>query len=183
MPSEALRELRGRPFELLLGLEEAVLGRGSGGRRAGEDLWVGVAFRLGPYRLICSRAEIREVITWHAVTRIPRARPWLMGLANVRGQLLPVTDLRLWSGLDEMQRSRSSRVIVVNHPEIPAGLLVDQVVGFRRFTPQEAGGGAGDLPEALKPFLLGVYERDGESWSVVGLRDLVESEAFLQAAS
>jgi len=183
MTTEALRALRDRPFELLLGLEEAVLGRGVGGRRAGEDLWVGVAFRLGSYRLICSRTEIREVIPWPGVTRVPRAKSWLMGLANVRGQLLPVTDVGQWAGLGETQRSRSSRVIVVNHPEIPAGLLVDQVVGFRRFTPQEAGERAEELPETLKPFLLGAYGREGVTWSVLGLRDLVESEAFLQAAS
>lgn len=183
MASEALAALHDRPFELLLGLEEAILGLGPGGRRASENLWVGVAFRLGRYNLVCSRAEIREVITWPGATRVPRAQPWLMGLANVRGQLVPITDLARWAGLGEVSRLRISRVIVVNHPDIPAGLLVDQVVGFRRFTPADAGVEIGELPESLSPFLLGTYGRDDEKWAVLGLRDLVESEAFLQAAS
>ncbi len=183
MASEALAELRGRPFELLLGLEEAILGAGTGSRRASANLWVGVAFRLGRYHLICSRTEIREVITWPGVSRIPRAKSWLMGLANVRGQLLPITNMARWAGLGESSVSRSSRVIVVNHPEVPAGLLVDQVVGFRRFTAEDAGGQPTAMPETLTPFLLGAYERDNETWAVLSLRDLVESEAFLQAAS
>ncbi len=184
MATEALVALRDRPFELLLGLEESVLGAGSGARRASANLWVGVAFRLGRYHLICSRTEIREVITWPGVSRIPRAKPWLMGLANVRGQLLPLTNFARWAGLGDSVVSRSSRIIVVNHPEIPAGLLVDQVVGFRRFTPDDAAGAQpASVPETLSPFLLGAYERDNETWAVLSLRDLVESEAFLQAAS
>lgn len=183
MATEALVALRGQPFELLLGLEEVILGAGPGGRRAGENVWVGVAFRLGDYNLICSRAEIREVITWPGATRVPRAQPWLMGLANVRGQLVPITDLARWAGLGDVARLRVSRVIVVNHPEIPAGLLVDQVVGFRRFTQQDSGAQVSGLPELLTPYLLGAYARDDETWAVLSLRDLVESEAFLQAAS
>jgi len=183
MSSEGLAELRESPFELLLGLEEAILGEGSGSRRTSANLWVGVAFRLGRYHLICSRTEIREVITWPGVSRIPRAKPWLMGLANVRGQLLPLTNLARWAGLGESAVSRSSRIIVVNHPEIPAGLLVDQVVGFRRFTAEDAGAHPSAMPDTLTPFLLGAYERDNETWAVLSLRDLVESEAFLQAAS
>jgi twitching motility protein PilI len=184
MATEALVALRDQPFELLLGLEEAILGEGSSARRAHANLWVGVAFRLGRYHLICSRTEIREVIIWPGVSRIPRAKPWLMGLANVRGQLLPLTNMARWAGLGDSVVSRSSRIIVVNHPEIPAGLLVDQVVGFRRFTSDDAAGAQPTtMPETLTPFLLGGYERDNETWAVLSLRDLVESEAFLQAAS
>ncbi len=183
MATEALTGIRDRPFELLLGLEETILGTGSSGRRGSESLWVGVAFRIGTWNLICSRAEVREVVTWPGVTRVPRAKPWLLGLANVRGQLLPVTDFPLWAGLGEAQRGRTSRVVVVNHPDIPAGILVDQVVGFRRFTPQDASARPEDFPDSLNPFLLGAYGREGETWPVLGLRDLIESEAFLQAAS
>jgi twitching motility protein PilI len=183
MASEALTALRERPFELLLGLEEAILGKEFGSRRTGASLWVGVACRLGRYHLICSRTEIREVITWPGASRIPRAKPWLIGLANVRGQLLPLTNLARWAGLGESPITRSSRIIVVNHPEIPAGLLVDQVVGFRRFTAEDAAASPPVMPEMLAPFLLGAYERDNETWAVLSLRDLVESEAFLQAAS
>lgn len=183
MASEALAALRERPFELLLGLEEVILGEEFGARRSSANLWVGVACRLGRYHLICPRAEVREVITWPGASRVPRAKPWLMGLANVRGQLLPLTNLARWSGFGESPITRSSRIIVVNHPEIPAGLLVDQVVGFRRFTAEDAAAPTTAMPEMLAPFLLGAYERDDETWAVLSLRDLVESEAFLQAAS
>ncbi|MGH8273089.1 MAG: chemotaxis protein CheW [Gammaproteobacteria bacterium] len=183
MATESLIGLRDRPFDLLLALEAEVLGTGSGGRRVGEELWVGVAFRIGEHALVAARGEIREVITWPGVTRVPRARSWLLGIANLRGQLVPVTDFARWAGLGESARSRTSRVLVVNHPDIPAGLMVDQVIGFRRFAPGDAGAHPENLPELIAPYLLGAYAREDEHWAVVGLHDLVESEAFLQAAA
>lgn len=183
MATERLAALRDRPFELLAALEETILGSRPGGTTGRERQWVGIAFRLGRYPLIASREEVREVLAWQGVTRLPRAQPWLLGMTSVRGQLIGVTDLGLWAGLGETPRTNVSRIVCVAHPEIPAGLLVDQVEGFRRFAPAEAQPDAGEVPDALRPFVAGSFARDGERWSVLGLRDLVESEAFLQAAS
>lgn len=183
MASERLAALRDRPFELLVALEEAVLGKGRGASRGGEDRWVGVAFRVGSYSFVADRDEVREVLAWQGVTRLPRAKPWLLGLTSVRGQLVGVTDLALWAGLGESARTSATRIVCVAHPEIPAGLLVDQVAGFRRFAPGDADTRGVDVPESLRPFVSGAFAREGERWPVLGLRALVESEAFLQAAS
>lgn len=183
MATERLAALRDQPFELLVALEEAILGRGRGGARGGEGEWVGVAFRLGRFAFVAEREEIREVLAWQEPTRLPRAKSWLLGLTSVRGQLVGVTDLALWSGLAESPRTSASRIVCVAHPEIPAGILVDQVAGFRRFSSAEAESQGGDVPDALRPFVRGAFARGDERWSVIGLRELVESEAFLQAAS
>jgi twitching motility protein PilI len=183
MATKSLGKLRDRPFDLLLALEAEILGAAPGSGGASEETWVGIAFRMGPHALVAARNEIREVIVWPGVTRVPRARNWLLGIANVRGQLVPVTDLGCWAGLGASRRSRASRVLVINHPDIPAGLLVDQVIGFRRFTPGDAGAHPERLPPSIASRLLGAYTREDEHWAVVGLHDLVESEAFLQAAS
>lgn len=183
MITESLRALRERPFELLLTLEAEVLGRASGAASSGREAWVGVAFRVADQALVVARNEVKEVIAWPGVTRVPRARPWLLGVANVRGQLVPITDFARWAGLGEAARSRRSRVVVVNHPDIPVGLLVDQVIGFRRFAADDMGAGPARMPESISPYLMGAYARNGEQWAALGLHDLVESEAFLQAAA
>ena len=55
----------------------------------------------------------------------------------MRGQLLPVVDLRAFLGSGATNTSRNTRVMVVNHREMPAGLVVDEVLGFRRFAEGE----------------------------------------------
>ena len=100
------------------------------------------------------------MLTWPGVTALPGAKPWLLGLANVRGQLLPVTDLAAFFGGEPTTIGRSSRVMMVNHADIPAGLLVDEVRGFRRFVASEK---AEVMPETLPgmtPFLSGAYGTD-----------------------
>ena len=79
--------------------------------------------------------------------------------------------------------TRSTRVLIANHREIPAGLLVDEVMGFRRFAETEF---TADLPPTLlrcERYLAGAFRRGAEVWPVFSLRSLLESQQFLQAAA
>jgi len=182
--ASALLELRERPFELLQELERRsrIAASGRGQEAAQQEEWVGVGFRVGQTRLVVAREEVREVLTWPGVTALPGAKPWLLGLANVRGQLLPITDLAAFFGGEATSIGRSTRVLMVNHGDIPAGLLVDEVRGFRRFIASDK---AEVMPETLPgmtPFLSGAYGNEDEVWGVLGLHGLVESAVFLQAS-
>lgn len=182
--ASALAALRERPFELLLEFERrsrvAASGRGQEG--AQQEEWVGVAFRVGNVRLVSARQEVREVLVWPGVTSLPGAKPWLLGLANVRGQLLPITDLSSFFGGEPTVLGRSTRVVVVNHPDIAVGLLVDEVRGFRRFVAAEKTDELSGMAPGMMPFLAGAYVTDEGTWAILGLHGLVESAVFLQAA-
>ena len=180
-----LRALRDRPFELLLALEKRARDVASGARDgAAAQEWIGVAFRMGGETFLVERDEAREVMGVPSpITRVPGARPWIMGLANVRGQLLPVIDLRAFLGAGQTTVSRTTRVLAANHREIPAGLVVDEVMGFRRFYESEF---SSDLPPTLlrcERYLAGAFKRGAEVWPVFSVRTLLESQQFLLAAA
>ena len=72
---------------------------------------------------LVAREETREVLGVPAsMTRVPGAKAWIKGLANVRGQLLPIIDLRQFLGSGTTPITRNTRIMVVNHRDIPAGL-------------------------------------------------------------
>ena len=73
-------------------------------------------------------------------------------------------------------------MISVNHREIPAGLVVDEVIGFRRFGDQEYKRERTDTVVRCDRFLKGTYQRGSDQWPVFDLFDFVESNLFLQAA-
>jgi len=182
----SLRGLRDRPFELLKELEKrsrAVVTGAVAESSAGRE-WVGVAFRMGGETFLVAREETREVLGYPAaVTRIPGAKSWVKGLANIRGQLLPMLDLRQFLGSGATVSGRNTRIVVVNHREIPAGLMVDEVLGFRRFAEAEFNAEAPPTVIRCDSFLAGAFRRGGEVWPVLSLKSLVESPSFLQAAS
>jgi twitching motility protein PilI len=181
-----LKSLRDKPFELLRELERLarVAMAGQGRDAANDREWVGVAFRLSAENFLVAREETREVLGLPAVlTRVPGAKPWIRGVANVRGQLLPVVDLRAFLGGGITNTSRSTRVLVANHREVPAGLLVDEVLGFRRFADGEFSGTVPPTIVRCERYLAGAFRRSAESWPVFSLRTLLESAEFLQAAA
>jgi twitching motility protein PilI len=182
----SLRSLRDRPFELLKELEKrsrSVTAASTADAAAGQE-WVGVAFRMGGETFLVAREETREVLGYPAVvTRIPGAKAWVKGLANVRGQLLPMLDLRQFLGSGSTTPQRNTRVVVVNHREIPAGLMVDEVLGFRRFAEPEFNPEPPPTVIRCDSYLAGAFRRGGEVWPVLSLKSLVESPSFLQAAS
>jgi twitching motility protein PilI len=181
----SLAELADRPFELLTELDRLCRQAAAGRREAAmatEHEWVGIGVRIGPHAFVVPREEVREILPCPRLARVPGAKKWLLGLANVRGQLLSVVDLHQLAGGSNTAVERSTRVVVVNHPEIPAGLMVDEVRGFRRFQPDEAVDERPDLDDAFIPFVTGGFRRGDEYWAVLRLQDLVESQLFLQAA-
>lgn len=180
----SLRALKDRPFELLLEMERRAIAARAGQEGDAETgrEWVGVAFRIGDRILLAPREQVREVLMLPQTTPVPGAIDWLRGLANVRGQLLPLTDLAAFLETESQGLTRAKRVLVVNHKYIPAGLIVDEVFGFRRFLDTELLDDRPAAPQRLEPFLTGAFPYQGDTLAVVGLQDLIESDRFLDAA-
>jgi twitching motility protein PilI len=182
----SLRSLRDRPFDLLAELERRgrAVSAAQDQRQPEVREWVGVALRMAGELYLVAREETREVLGLPAgLTRVPGAKPWLKGLANVRGQLLPVIDLRQFLGSGLTPTTRNTRIVVVNHREVPAGLMVDEVLGFRRFPEAEFSSDAPPTLVRCERYLAGAFRRGAEQWPVLSLRSLVESQSFLEAAA
>lgn len=180
--SESLLDLRDRPYELLAELESRLLkARLDLGSAAVAQLWTGLGFRLGRSWLVVPREEVREVILPPGLTRVPGARPWLLGVANVRGSLLPVCDMQRLVGGEPEAHGRGTRVMVFNSDRIPAGFLVDEVAGYRQFTPNEQRPELMDDAGTLRPYLLGAFAHEGQPWLAMSLHRLTRSAPFRQA--
>jgi twitching motility protein PilI len=180
-----LASLVKQPFELLREIErrnsQAQAGGSSG---AIPDEWVGVGFRIGEEQFVSNRDQVREVLMLpDAMSRVPGAKRWLLGIANLRGHLLPLIDVKLLLGSGRTTLRRTTRVISINHREVPAGLVVDEVLGFRRFMDHEHTDETQETIVRCDRFVAGGYQRNEETWPIFNLFDLVESNLFLQAAA
>jgi len=95
------------------------------------EVWVGsgVVLRLGAARYVIPMAQVAEVVHVPPITRVPASPGWLAGVANWRGRVLPVLDLRPLLGAEAVPLATSARLVIVSVDEVEAGLLADQVPG------------------------------------------------------
>jgi twitching motility protein PilI len=184
MVEASLAELRRQPFALLREMERRALAMAGGqGVASAAPEWVGIGFRLGAERFLVAREEIREIIACPPqLARVPGARAWMAGLTSVRGQLLTVVDLQQFLGGAATRLGRDSRILVINQRELGAGLLVDEVLGFRRLP--EATRITPPAEAALRTgrFLAGAFNQPEGPWPVLSIAALVESPPFMRAA-
>lgn len=89
----------------------------------------GVLLRLGDARYTLDLAAIAEVVPVPATTRIPDQPAWLAGVANWRGRVLPVIDIRLLMGLTAVPLATSARLVVLAEDDVLVGVLAEAVPG------------------------------------------------------
>lgn len=179
-----LESLSDQPFELLVALEQrarTAVADLEGRSEQGEE-WVGVGFRLGAESFVAARSDVREILPVpDSLTRVPGAKAWLRGIANVRGQLLTIVDLKAFLGGGISMPDRRARVLVAATREVATGLMVDEVIGFRRF---DAGDFNEETPATLircESYMEGSYRHGSEVWPCFKLLALTEDEQFLSA--
>lgn len=173
------------PFQLLLLIEQRSKNNAQALPQQVEqrDTWDGVAFRLGEAHMVAPLFEVKEILPCPRLTLVPGAKRWVKGIANIRGSLLPVIDLRDCLNGDASTIGRSTRILVARHKGIAAGLLVDEVMGQKHFLDEERLTDYPDMGDQAATFLQGAFRDRGDLWGVFSLHDLLESQQFIDIAA
>jgi purine-binding chemotaxis protein CheW len=93
-----------------------------------------IVVRLGAGKFAVALASVAEVGRVPAVTRVPGLPAWLAGVANWRGRILPVLDLRPLLGAEASVLDAHGRLLVLTDGGIAVGMLVDAVDGTTAMT-------------------------------------------------
>jgi purine-binding chemotaxis protein CheW len=91
-----------------------------------------VVFRMEKEEFACDINDVREVLKMVRVTPLPRSLDFVEGVINLRGEVIPVIDLRKRFGLSEAERTDDSRIIIVEVEDRMVGLTVDSVTEVTR---------------------------------------------------
>ena len=113
--------------------------------------WIDVLeFSLAQERYAVESRYVDEVCAFKELTPLPCTPPFLLGIVNVRGCILPVIDLKKFFDLPEKGLTDLHRIIVATDQDVELGLLADVIVGTRAIP-------AASLQPSL-PTLTGIRE-------------------------
>lgn len=173
------------PFEVLAALAErsVAVARGLPARLEIKPHWSGVGFSLLGGRMVAPMGEVAEMLSVPPYTRLPGVKPWILGVANVRGRLMPLVDLELFLGGQVTGGRRQRRVLVLDQGELYTGLVVNEVFGMQHFPIDAYGNDGAPASEALAAYEAGAFENEGVRWGVFHPSRLVQNEEFMNASA
>lgn len=85
-----------------------------------------IVFKLKDEEYAISVEQVGGIERLHPITRIPQTADFVKGVINLRGVVTPVIDLRTRFGIEEIEHSESTRIIIVYFDGIEVGLIADQ---------------------------------------------------------
>ncbi|TNE77469.1 MAG: purine-binding chemotaxis protein CheW [Gammaproteobacteria bacterium] len=142
-----------------------------------------VCFSLLGHNLALPLEELVEIIEIPQHTSLPRVKHWVMGMANLRGRLLPVVNLAAFLGGKLSGSPKTQRVIVIEMLGFFMGLAVDQVQGMRHFKVDTFTRRADLVPEALVPYAEGSFVQPDSTWVLVRMGQLLSDPRFMEVAA
>jgi len=172
------------PFERIQEIERQCLASSEAlpGLDSHQNEWTGIGFRIGGTELLSVMGEVTEIMDPPEYTKVPGVQSWVVGIANVRGSLLPLMDLKDFVTGNGLKNRKDGRVLVVTHNGMNTGLIVDEVLGMRHFALNEQTYELPDMENTLKPYIKQAFNRDDKYWPVFSFHTLVEDERFLHAS-
>ncbi len=133
-------------------------------------------FKIGDVKFGIDIMRVREITRYQKTSKIPGTPPFIEGVINLRGIIIPVVDLRKKFGLPPREPDKKTRIIVATVLKKLAGLLVDEVIEVLRL-PEDAVKPAPKLGETFSAdFLQGVCEKGEDIIFIIDFDKLLSTK-------
>ncbi|MGE5631771.1 MAG: chemotaxis protein CheW [Caulobacteraceae bacterium] len=110
-----------------------------------------VVFRLDSEEYGIDILRVKEIKEMMKITRVPKAAYFVRGVINLRGEVIPVIDLRKKFNLPQGKENDSTRIIIVSVDDITVGLVVDtssEVIEISSDSIEDAPEGVGGIEQS-----------------------------------
>ncbi len=135
-----------------------------------------VVFVLETEEFACTIQNVREVLKMIKVTPLPRSLDFVEGVINMRGEVIPVIDLRKRFALPEAERTDNSRIIIVEVEERMVGLTVDSVSEVIRLSDDQIQEAPSQVAGGKTGMITGVGKVDDRMLIILDLASILTTE-------
>ncbi|HET8550657.1 MAG TPA: chemotaxis protein CheW [Bryobacteraceae bacterium] len=145
--------------------------------RAGKYL----SFQLGTEEFAIQVLKVREIMGIQHITAVPHMPSDVRGVINLRGRVVPVIDLRLKFGLEEMEYGQRTCIIVVQLQKdstVQMGIIVDEVSEVLNLAAADIQNTPDFGSEAAPPYLLGMANVKGKVKILLDIDEILTGSEF-----
>ncbi|MFQ3197083.1 MAG: purine-binding chemotaxis protein CheW [Paraglaciecola sp.] len=145
---------------------------------ADDEVLQWVTYKLGAETYGINVMQVQEVLRHTDIAPVPGAPEYVLGIINLRGNVVTVIDTRARFGLEPTELSDNTRIVIIESEEQVVGILVDSVaeVVYLRSSDIDSAPNVGT--EESAKFIHGVSNRDGELLILVDLNKLLSDEEW-----
>ncbi|HKR89587.1 MAG TPA: chemotaxis protein CheW [Phenylobacterium sp.] len=141
-----------------------------------------ISFRIGEQEFCVDIMEVREIRGWTPATALPQAPPFVRGVINLRGAVLPIVDLGARLGLGAADPTARHVIIVAQVQNQIVGLLVDAVSDILTVTDQDIQPTPDVASEMVRNFVRGLLAIEGRMVSFISLDRVLPDRELDHAA-
>ncbi len=134
-----------------------------------------VTFHLDRHWCGVDVENVQEVVSFHGVTRVPLAQEAVVGLANLRGHIMTVLDLRRTLELLPLQGDPSRKAVVLDEADGSIALLVDGVAGVVEVSEEDFEPPPETLRGPVRERILGAFKLPDGLLLVLNLPGVLEA--------
>ncbi len=129
-----------------------------------------IVIKLGHEQYGIEIKYIDNIVRMQHITRVPKVAPYLKGVINLRGEVLPVMSLRVKMGLEEDEMTKSTRIIILKvEGNETTGVLVDEVREVLTLGPEQIEKVNRDANDEKAGFVSEIGQYNGELISLLDL--------------
>ena len=121
--------------------------------------------------------KIQEINKLMEMTKVPQAPDYMVGILNLRGQIVTIIDLGQKLGLGNIEISNESRNIIVNAPGEHVGLLVSSISDVVMADPDKIEPAPANMNGIQGTFFTGVYKTENRLIGILNLKEVLRLES------
>jgi len=132
--------------------------------------------RVSGINLIIDKQTPCELLEENNIFNLPLSENWLIGMTNVRGDIVPVIDFeQLLNNEDKKINLHDHRILVINKGENALGILIKHLPTSITFKEEEKITEFSDLTESLQAYAIYGYRKNNETWVCIDLGLFIQS--------
>ncbi|HOT76945.1 MAG TPA: chemotaxis protein CheW [Candidatus Wallbacteria bacterium] len=135
-----------------------------------------VSFRLGVEEYGVSIMKVQEIIRMQEITKVPQMPDFIEGIINLRGNVIPIIDLRKRFGLSCAEKTIDSRIVVVSVRERIVGIIVDGVSEVLRLSEEQIEPPPPAVSTAGREYIKGVGKLEKRLLILLDIDKILSSE-------